>query len=368
MEGEEKVMNNLKYLHICTGANYVTVNGFTKLINENFDPSEHLFLISDQESNPLQKVSKYENVVFLPNADTENIEELFKYMAVCNHIFFHSMGFSWRFQKRMLKDKALMRKSTWVEWGADLFDWKTANKNKIKEIIVNGVLKSWRKNVGSVVCIFPADEKIYREQFGNKTKIFHAIYSLFYHEDMDRTRPTILKPDDNIHVLVGHSAVKNCHHFECLDSLGHFAKEKIVLHIPLTYGDMEYRDEVIEYAKKLFPEEKLDFIMDNVPLDEYVRFLWTVDIGVFKVYRQIALGNICKLLYMCKKVYLPKGSLMYDCFLDKNTEVFDFDTIKDLSFEEFSKPGSLDKPSDYMMGRMTKDRVISQWKDVFYLA
>lgn len=46
-------MVRIKHLHICTGANYVTVNGYTKLINENFDPDEHLFIVRDNADNPL---------------------------------------------------------------------------------------------------------------------------------------------------------------------------------------------------------------------------------------------------------------------------------------------------------------------------
>ncbi len=358
-------MDRIKNLHISTGANYVTVNGFTKLINENFDPDDHFFIVRDEKTNPLQQVSQFDNVLFMPRADTEDFRELLTYMKRAEHVYFHSMGFGWRFQLQMLLRPQIMKKTTWIEWGADLFDWKRTDGQKIATAVVNKITKTWREKVASVVVIYPADEKVYRESFNPDMKIFHAIYSLYYHEDMERSKPEVFLNDGLCHVLVGHSAVKNCHHFECLEALSHFKDEKIVLHIPLTYGDMAYRDEVIAFARERFPEEKLDFILENMPLDDYARFLWNVDVGVFKVYRQIALGNICKLLYMCKKVYLPKGSLMYDCFTEKETEVYDFGAIKDMTFDEFSAPCKNQTPSDYMMGRMTKERVLDDWRKVF---
>lgn len=355
----------IKNLHICPRANYVTVNGYIKLINENFNPEDHFFLVIDTEENPLQKVSQYNNVVFVPDTKKNWEKTVFGYAKKAVHVYFHSIGYAWTFQAKMLLKPWLMKKSTWIEWGADLYDWHRSYGNPIRRKITDFILKKWRKNVASVVFIYPADEKVYRREFSKTTPGFHAIYSLFYHEDMYRTKPEKPLSDGKLHVLVGHSAVRNCHHEECFDALAHFKDENIVLHVPLNYGDMSYRDEVMKKAREIFPEEKLDFILENVPLDEYVTFLWNVDVGVFCVERQIALGNICKLLYACKKVYLPKGSLMYDCFTEKETEVYDFNEIKNETFEEFSRPCKNKEPSDYMKGRMTKENVLSQWKTVF---
>lgn len=355
----------IKNLHICPRANYVTVNGYIKLINENFNPEDHLFLVIDSPCNPLQKVSDYNNVIFLPDDDKSWQKKLFKYAKDAIHVYFHSMSYSWLFQAKLLARPQIMKKSTWVEWGADLYDWKRSYGSNFRKKITDIILKKWRTSVSSVVFIYPADEKTYRKEFSETVPGFHAIYSLFYHEDMYRTKPEKPLSDGKIHVLIGHSAVKNCHHFECFRALEHFRENNIMLHIPLTYGDMAYKEEVIKKAREIFPEEKLDFILENVPLDKYVTFLWNIDIGVFCVERQIALGNICKLLYACKKVYLPKGSLMYDCFTEKNTEVYDFNEIESESFEDFSRPCVNKEPSEYMKGRMTKQNVLDQWKTVF---
>ena len=355
----------MKHLHICTGANYVTVNGYIKLINSSFNNEDHLFIIRDNVTNPLQQVSGYENVRFMPRAENEDFKELLSMMKEAGHIWFHSMGWNWHTQLKLLMHPAIMKKSSWVEWGADLYDWKRTEGRKLNVWLTNTVMKRWRQKVSSVVAIFPADEKVIHREFGDKVKVIHAIYSIYYHESLDENKPHSLKMNDSYNILVGHSAVRNCHHFECFDALSKFKNENIMLHIPLTYGDMDYAKEVQEYARKIFPEEKLHFIMENIPLDDYVKFLWQIDAGVFKCYRQIALGNICKLLYMCKKVWLPKGSLMHDCFTEKETEIYDFDDIPSLTFEEFSKPALSTEPSAYMQGRMIKENVVKQWDDAF---
>lgn len=89
------------------------------------------------------------------------------------------------------------------------------------------------------------------------------------------------------------------------------------------------------------------------------------DIGIFKVYRQIALGNICRLLYMTKKVFLPAGSLLYDYYKENETEVYDCDKISDMTFEEFSKAPLSTEPSKCIKERMTQEKVIEQWANVF---
>lgn len=354
----------IKYLHIMTAANYTTVNGFTKLVNGHFGTKEHFFVVRDVPANPAQSIGEFENVCWLPNAESTESGILFSYIARAEHVFWHSMGWQWKTQLKMLLHPAYMRKSTWIEWGADLFSWKRTDGNPVTRAIVNRIHRQWRTHVSSVVAIFPTDEKVYRDTFHAKTPVFHAMYSVYHPSLIDAQKPASPRTDGVLHILVGHSATPSCHHMEVLDSLAHFKDEKIRLYIPLTYGEMDYAEAVKKKAVAIFGD-KVHFLTENMPLWDYVHFLWDIDVAVFKVYRQIALGNICRLLYMTKKVYMPRGSLLYDFFDGTGTEVYDSDRIEEMTFAEFAQKPRMTEPSQYIMERMNMEKVAAQWGAVF---
>ena len=57
--------DNIKHLHIMTASNYATVDGYTKLINKNFDNKEHFFIIRDTADNPKHSLENYDNILYL---------------------------------------------------------------------------------------------------------------------------------------------------------------------------------------------------------------------------------------------------------------------------------------------------------------
>ena len=355
----------IEHLHIMTASNYATVDGYTKLINNNFDNEKHFFIIRDTADNPKHSLEKYKNILWLPDAEYSERGTLFAYLKRAKKIYWHSMNWYWTTQLRLLMKPSIMKKSTWVEWGADLFDWKHTDGNPITRHIVNAIHKKWRSSVASVVAIFPTDEKVYKNTFSKKVPVKHATYSVYHHSRIDEQKPETPKTSDTINILVGHSATPDCYHFDVLNALAQYKDEDIMLYIPLSYGDKEYAEKVNAKALSIFGTSKVHFILENMPLWDYVHFLWSIDIGIFKVYRQIALGNICRLLYMTKKVYLPAGSILYDYYKENGTEIYDCDKISEMSFAEFTKAPIMTEPSQCIKDIMTQEKVIEQWRNVF---
>ena len=77
-------------------------------------------------------------------------------------------------------------------------------------------------------------------------------------------------------------------------------------------------------------------MLDFVPKDAYIRWLNTMDVGVFANDRQQALGNIFYLMRLKKKVYLRKGTSMWNNFVNtKKVTVYDFMTIPQLDASAF---------------------------------
>ncbi len=354
----------VKYLHIMTASNYGTVDGYTKLVNENFDNDEHLFIIRDTKDNPQHSLENFKNIVWLPQAEKGEFERMLAYIDSAESVFWHSMGWYWTTQLKMLLKPKYMKKSVWVEWGADLFNWKRKDGNPIVRFVVNEIHRLWRKKVGSVVVIFPTDEDVYRKEFNKNQKIMLATYSVYRHTQIDDQKPTQFHDPAITNILVGHSATPNAHHLEVLDSLAKFKDENIHIYIPLSYGEDDYAQQVMDKATEIFGD-KVTFQMKNMPLWDYVHFLWDIDIAIFKVYRQIALGNICRLLYMTKKVYLPKGSLLYNYYEENDTEIYDCDAICDMTYSEFTTKPKMTEPSACIKERMNRGAVIEQWRNVF---
>ena len=93
--------------------------------------------------------------------------------------------------------------------------------------------------------------------------------------------------------------------------------ENVEIHLPLSYGNggtdhiNDYPRMVEEYAKILFPN-KVKVLKKLISKWDYDVFLSTIDIAILGAPRQNALGNIIRLLYMGKKVYLaPDNPLFY---------------------------------------------------------
>ena len=360
-----KPNEKIKYLHIWNGSNYATINAFTRLINENFEPTEHFFIVRDSRDNPQQTISHYDNVIWLAGAESEKTQrrEFFRRLERAETIYWHAMGWYWTTQLRLILKPRFMKKSVWVEWGRDLYNWKRTDGLPLRRLIINNIYKRWHRGVKAQVAIFPADEEVLKKEFPIKGTVYYAEYCAATADFTDSLKPELLD-DGKTHILLGHSATEACHHIRVLEALEKWKEKPIIIHIPLNYGDLDYGRQVKKRAAELFPEDKLDIIEEKMPLEDYIRFLWHIDIGIFDVDRQIALGNICRLLYMCKKIYLPEESLLYKFFTDNNTEVFPLEMLKG-EFDDFIKPSQAVKPSDYIADGMDSGKIINMWKKVF---
>ena len=355
-----------KYIHVFNGSNYGTINSFTELVNRRFDPAEHLIIVKDRKNNPKETISRFANVVWLPRAEQEEREQFLKLLSAGEIIFWHAMGWGWRIQAVINSDNELMRRSVWVEWGQDLYGWKRTEGGFFKRAFVNSVCRSWRKNVLAAVAIFPTDVEVIKKQFGKKMTVLSAGYCSMYAEDTEKLRPLSEKtPGSPLNVQVGHSATPACRHIDALEKLSVYRDENIMIHVPLTYGDPEYALLVEKKALELFPADKVRFQKQQLPLEDYIRYLWSMDVGVFNVDRQIALGNIAQLLYMMKKVYLPKESVLGKYYAENDAYYCDYALLGAEDFAAFSERIPRTEPADCVLKYMSEKSVTAEWRVVF---
>jgi|GEM_PF-3492566 len=150
--------------------------------------------------------------------------------------------------------------------------------------------------------------------------------------------------DDSIkplRVQIGHNAYMFNNHKSAMDSIRHFKEENLDILVPISYGGENhttpkwYKDSIINYGKSNFGE-KIKYITKLMPIIEYTEYLHTVDIAIFNAERQNGLGNILKLIYFGKKIYMNPRNPLYKYFSDLNIKIFNAETIREQTFDEFT--------------------------------
>lgn len=308
---------------------YINVDGKDSLIDKNFSIKQQEFYLRPHHYFQTIKILKF----------------LKKYDYVVMHSLFFSPIFFLLYPK-------LIKKIVWVAWGYDLYNYPTTKKG-MKAKLKNAIGKNIRNKCGVFVGIFPPDCETFCGKFPrSKAEVFYAPYcgakipqELFHYDNTC----SLEKKESNevIYVQIGHSAVKSVNHINILDKIKHLANENIKIILPLSYGDMVYGDEVQAYAEKLFPSKTI-CLREFLPKEEYFELIRKVDIAIFDTTRQIALGNINRMIFRNVKLYLDGDGVMYNYFLSKGVPIQNTVNLKDITFEEFKSPPVIEDKERFM--------------------
>lgn len=172
---------------------------------------------------------------------------------------------------------------------------------------------------------------------------------------------------DYIAIQVGHSATFTNKHIQIFHLLSKFKDESIKVYVPLSYGNKNYAQRVIKEGKKIFGE-KLIALTEYLCEDEYDQFLKHMDIGIFAMNRQQAMGNIQTLLYFGKKIYLRDRSVLVHYFRnEKHCDICTINEISKMEYEDFISFSDISKKNN---GRMIEALLrieprIKAWNKIF---
>ena len=105
-----------------------------------------------------------------------------------------------------------------------------------------------------------------------------------------------------------------------------------------------------------------------MPVGEYYNFLNKMDIAIFDMKRQQALGNIHALMRMGCKIYFNKNSILWDFFVNGlGCIVADVNEISEIGIEEFATFSEKDR--EYNRIRIyeafSKEKSVVEWKKIF---
>lgn len=375
----------LKFLHIIRPSVELSVP-IMKIINENFNANEHRFLIRRRINSLFCEKFMEFNVVDLFLLGSNKIKRFlyfYKKLNNCDVIVWHGLYVGYGEPVLSLKELAFLslfpkflNKIAWVGWGIDLYKWRKEAFGyfSIKSVFIKFINKlsyKVRVQIPYFITIFPPDADSFKKQFGyiSKAMIFDGTYSNpRFITDIEDSRPeTIVKyPKRPLHIMIGHSANEYNDHFYLLDLLSKYRYENIQIYLPLSTGpNRKYAQSVEDYAKKLYGKKAVA-INNKMSLKKYLEFLWNMDIVIFNIKHQAAVGNLMSLIYMCKKIYLPSDGLMYKFFNSQHVKIFDTNKIDIMNFQEFSKINIDRKPPEYVLERTDYIKNCEKWRDIFY--
>lgn len=294
---------------------------------------------------------------------------MLKVFGKFDYVIFHSLSLYYLLRLFIAFDRKLSGKVIWIGFGSDLYV-NGGLINKIRMIPNKMIVNKCYAYIG----IFPPDCDEFKRRFPKSDAItFYAPYlgaevpkeyaNYTAYSKIEET----YRNGGELTILIGHSASREMGHIEVLNKLKKFSKERIKIIIPLSYGDSGYADEVEKNAKSIFGEKAV-CLRHFMKEDDYFEYLKCVDIGIFNVYRQQALGNIYRLIFRNVKLYMPKDSVMYKHFIEEGIPIQEIESIGRDTFEIFRKPvKSLDEEKFKKFILSFEDEKINQerWEIIY---
>lgn len=368
-----------KVLHIFPAEKFT--GPFVNFINNNFSPEDHLFLILGDNSK-YQDLSTYNNVISFLFHESEskirNARKLISLSRSSEKIIIHGL-----FSRSLLMflnlyllfgSKKKKAKLYWRIWGADLYNQFLISPKRRFYILrkaYRSLIFSMKKriimNLDGIISPVQGDYDFAVSKYKTNAKYFkYGNYAVYEPKDFEEIKKT-KHPTDVPTVLLGNSASQTNEHYEAIDllkSLREYREFRVLC--PLSYGDNEYREKVIEYGKDKLGES-FEPILNYIAESEYISLLDSIDIAIMNHKRQQALGNIAILIRLGKKVYLRKQNPVYKHYIDMGAKVFSIDSIskdnpeKFFEFDKETSEGNKKAAFSYN----SKENVVKSWRDVF---
>ena len=329
---------------------------FIKFINDHFNPGEHLFIIFDKPKTDYGMDIKVKNVFWVDSK--WKIFDLLKFLYSANKIIIHGLWVE-KLNQLLFIQPWLLKKCYWVMWGGDFYF--PQKQSIFKKFVI--------KNIGYLITYMPKQIEYVREHYKAKGQYIDC---LFYPDGIYQKKLTeLLKnsgirtnlAEKKIRILVGNSATETNRHEIVFYKVKQYIDTRdiplssIEIIVPLSYGDIYYREKILKIGFELFGDS-FNPLINFLKYEEYLKILLTIDIAIFYHNRQQGLGNLIQLLGMGKKVYLNKETPQWSLFESLGVRVFDFDTEFNLEIEE------IPENSKIIEKEFTVQKVIEGWKRI----
>ena len=325
-------------------------------------PNESTYVVSIPHSSyNLKHVTQSERVDLLI-ANRKKIKEFVKNIDNYSLIFLHGMDIV---NAQIILNYRGKGKIIWVFWGWEIYDnpqaeasnvignltkkkglhkkeKKTFDK-KIKEILYyllcfrlfsyGSLILKAIKRVNYVGLLSKQEfDFLVKKKYLNPNARFFS-YTYYPIEFIFKGIELLNVTSDNI--LLGNSASATNNHIEAFEILHKFniGHRKIIT--PLSYGDTEYKLQILKYGSIYF-KNNFEPINDFMPLKDYNLYLQKCGIVIMNHYRSQAVGNILAMLWMGAKINLDESNIIYNLLKSWGLRVFSINKdLTEINIEKF---------------------------------
>jgi len=330
--------------------------------NTHFDTSSHVFVFRKKALNKTSSLTTGATRTIITTNIWSFLYRVLPLLVWYERIFIHyfttgPMLFFW------LIGQFLLRKTTWVVWGDDVY-WYQTRVHSMKNYLYEMLRRTLLPRIPRVVAVIPGDFEYLKKRYHIKAGYRQALYPLptdFEMLESIRLSPPI--PTGVTKILIGNSGCPFNFHLETIALLKRFDRENIRIHCPLAYGGLpEYQERVIAVGRDAFGDRFIPILDQMLPQD-YCNYLNDINIAIMNHRRQQGLGNIIPLLFLGKKVFLRGETTSFSFFQNIGVRVFDTRDIGRMEFTEFTRQIPNDGEANYQRIRdyFDEQNIVQAW-------
>lgn len=335
-------ISKYKYVHIMYNDKFN--KPFVDFLNKYFDSNEHMVLCyrssTDYVARPFPEGKNVYEFIKLDglNLRAQNIEK----------IFFHSL-FTKGCVDYLYANKDILEKSYWTIWGGDLYNAKRDEKNDF-------VRKNFKGYIGKI------DERVARQKYDiSSDKKFYDAFAIFP-ITLKMLNSVNRKIKDYVRIQINNSCDYST--LEMLDILSKFRDENIRIVTILSYGKLEYKDEIIHKGKEIFGD-KFEYVQNLMSPKDYANHLAQNDILILNQNRQQGIGNTNVSIYLKNKVFIKKDVSTNKYLNENGVKVYNTEDIIKMSYNEFVENNLAESSKENIVKYFDKQYLAQLWNKIF---
>lgn len=353
--------NFLEYdiLHVLWFNDTKFYDSLVKMFSESIIPNINMSIIFvTPYKNVYEQLKEYDCVYFVSE------KEILRLLGKSKLIFLHPNSMSKL--RTIFLPKRIANRIVWRTWGHDIRIMRS--KNPIKIV----VYKLYKRKINQFLAIgvdCEFDVVNVCKVFGNKIRTIQLNY-YGTNEQYDSLKRVALEKNDEsnvVRVMIGHNGGPADNHLILINRLKKFKNQNVVFSFPLSYGNKDYIKQVKTKALEAFGTEKVEFLEDFMPYEEFARYIKNVDVALLDQEYSNALGNLEMLIYFSKKIFVNRKGDFAKVFNSKKLKVNYCDEIDKMDYDSFIRYNG--DEADYYccienLPLTKKDAALIQWQNV----
>ena len=337
-----KIIKQYRFVHLMFNDKFN--KPFVDFLNRNFDIKEHLVLCKRCHNEfPFPQGDNVIEIGTLRNFNFSSVEKIF-----CHSLFDRELVDYLYTHQDILKEKAY-----WQIWGGDLYNAPRDDKNDFV-----------RDNFRGYITDVDGDKAVLEKRYAatQNKRFYHATYTFPVGKEMVNEAKHSLQKRNATIIQINNSCDDST--LEMLDILAKFKNENIIIKTILSYGKLEFKEQIIQKAREIYGV-KFQYIDKMLPPNEYSQHLANIDILILNQKRQQGVGNTQASLYLGNKVFIRSDVTTYKDFNSFGIKIYDTKEIVDLAFNELISYPEKDINTTLIRNFIDETIIKDSWKSIF---